>query len=144
MENFQVSSSGHMSASGATISGNVSAGGSLSAGNVSMSNNKIQIGGGSIYAAGDGSIFIDPDVTSNTVYCTNLNIGGTVITKDYFSNLDNELTEIWEGISGLWDAIDNLSFVDSNTFGSHTHRYSDELASGLVNQWVYTKSVNES
>ena len=143
MENFTVSSSGHMSASGATISGSVAANGSLSAGNVSMSQDRINIGNGAIYVSGDGSIFIDPDVTSDTVFCNTLEVGGRSITNDYFSNLDEELKEIWEGISGLWDAIDNLSVVDSNTFGEHTHKYHDETASGIIStDWTY--SVNDS
>lgn len=114
MENFQVSSSGHMSASGATISGNVSAGGSLSAGNVSMSKDKIKIGNGSIYVSSDGSIFIDPDVTSDTVFCNTLKIGG--------QDVSSELEEIWNGISALWDAINNIGVPDhTHSLGGHIH-----------------------
>ena len=103
-----------MSASGATISGNVSAGGSLSAGNVSMSKDRINIDNGAIYVSGDGSIFIDPDVTSDTVFCNNLKIGG--------QDIGSELQEIWEGISALWDAIDNIGVPDhTHSLGGHIH-----------------------
>lgn len=113
-ENFYISPSGTMTASGANINGNATVGGTLSAGNVSMSKDRINIGSGAIYAAGDGSIFIDPDVTSDTVFCNNLKIGG--------QDIGSELQEIWEGISALWDAIDNIGVPDhTHSLGGHIH-----------------------
>lgn len=124
-ENFYVTSSGHMSASGASINGTVSAGG-LSAGSVKISDDQIKIGSATLTGTSDMGLNVAPGISTPQI-----EIGDSWIGMNGGSLSNVELGACTIGgqsvdtyIKSLIDAAEVKDHTHDFSFG-HSHKFTD-------------------
>lgn len=153
-ENFYVSPSGNMTASGATISGNVGAG-SLSAGSVKISNNQIQIGGATL-TGGDNSLIVDPGMFSGDIAASKLEVTNSVTLPSASSIILGDGNSLYDYVQSLIDiALANFeipyhehdvsvsSSTDAFKHGGHGALGTSNALSGTFSMSGRTSSMSQ-